>query len=470
MPAPAKGHAPDIPTEPLVPSKQVISGWGRYRLVEALLSRPDCLRDVRIPDQGTLICRGEGRSYGDASISSRGLTVITSSLSNICRFDASTGVVVAEAGTTFGDLLSHVVPHGWFPPVTPGTKRVSLGGAVAADVHGKNHHHDGSIGSHVLELDLILADGRRVVCSPQRNAELFWATVGGMGLTGMIATVTLQLIPIETSSISAQHFKAPNLETTFRWLEDREHDDQYTVAWVDCLSRGRSLGRSILIRGHHARRDEMGARDLSVKARTSYRIPVNIRSSMVTPLSARVFNFLYYVVQGRKTAPFLVDYDRFFYPLDMVTNYNLVYGRRGFLQYQFMIPHGRAEEGVRLILERFVNTQRGIYLAVLKRFGSANPGPLSFPDKGYTLALDLPMTGGNLLKQLDEMDDIVLTFGGRVYLAKDARLTPERFRPMYPRLNEWLRVKQAVDPSWRFNSDLASRLGIDTMSVSPVQG
>jgi FAD/FMN-containing dehydrogenase len=429
-------------------------------VADSLLSRPTCLRELTLPDEGTVICRGQGRSYGDAAISSDGLVVITSGAHEISRFDADSGVLVAEAGLTFDDMLRTVVPLGWFPPVTPGTKHVSLGGAVAADIHGKNHHHDGSIGSHIIELELVLADGRHVTCSQLTNAELFWATVGGMGLTGMIVNVTLQLIPIETSSIATQHVKAPNLEAAFRCFEDGEYDDQYTVAWIDCLSRGRSLGRSVVIRGHHARRGELKAQGLSVNGDARFSIPIDCPSFVVNPLGVAIFNQLYYSIQGRKTRQFAADFDQFFYPLDVVSNWNRLYGKRGFLQYQFVVPEAGAFAGTCRVLERVVSRRRAIFLAILKRFGPGNPAPLSFPTSGYTLALDLPMTGPDTLRLLDELDEIVLEYGGRVYLAKDARLSPDRFRRMYPRLGEWRRVKQVVDPHERFTSDLSRRLGL----------
>jgi FAD/FMN-containing dehydrogenase len=335
-----------------------------------------------------------------------------------------------------------------------------VGGAVAADIHGKNHHHDGSIGSHVIELELLLADDRRVTCSPRTNAELFWATVGGMGLTGMIVKVTLQLIPIATSSIAAQHVKAPDLEAAFRCFEGSEYDDQYTVAWVDCLSRGRSLGRSVVMRGHHAQQGELKAEGLSVNGNARFNIPIDCPSFVVNPFGVAIFNQLYYSIQGRKTREFVADFGQFFYPLDSVRNWNRLYGKRGFLQYQFMVPEAGAFVGTRRVLERVVSRRRAIFLAVLKRFGAGNPAPLSFPARGYTLTLDLPMTGPDTLRLLDELDDIVLEYGGRVYLAKDARLSADRFRRMYPRLGEWQRVKQVVDPHERFTSDLSRRLGL----------
>ncbi len=442
---------------------ETIAGWGRYPITRSRVSRPTHLGDIAFPAIGTMICRGEGRSYGDAAISSDGLVVVTTGLKTVCEFDPTTGVLVAEAGMTIADILKTVVPRGWFPAVTPGTKHVSLGGAVAADVHGKNHHRDGSFVSYVNDLEMITPDGNTMHCSPVSSSDLFWATAGGMGLTGMITKVAVQLLPIESSLILAQHFKAPELETALRWLEDAEHDDQYTVAWIDCASGGRNLGRSIVMRGHHARRHELptnGTPPLRVPAQSAHQMPVDLPSFALNPWSVALFNQLYYFTQGRKTQPFLVNYDQFFYPLDMVGDWNRLYGKRGFLQYQFMIPDKGAAEGMRRILERLVQSRRASFLAVLKRFGPGNGGPLSFPAKGFTLALDLPMSGCDVLDLLDELDEVVLELGGRVYLAKDARLAPDRFRRMYPRLDEWLSVKRAIDPGGRFSSDLSRRLGL----------
>ena len=440
---------------------QSLSGWGRYPVARSRLVHPARLDQLGLPSSGTMICRGEGRSYGDAAISSEGVVVLTSQLRAVLSFDAATGLLVAEAGMSIADILRTFVPMGWFPGVTPGTKFVSLGGAIAADVHGKNHHRDGAFSHYVRSLELITADGSRVQCSPDLHADLFWATAGGMGLTGIITKVAVQLVPIESSMIVAQHFQAPDLETTLRWLEDAEHDDRYTVAWIDCLSPGRRMGRSIVMRGHHARRDELpagGGDALAVPRRRALRLPIDLPAFVLNPLSVAVFNQLYYTVQGRTTKPFLVDYDRFFYPLDAVGDWNRLYGARGFLQYQCMIPDGDAADGMRRVLEQVVRSRRASFLAVLKRFGAASPGPLAFPGKGLTLALDLPMSGDDVLHLLDELDELVIGLGGRVYLAKDARLSAVRMRRMYPRLDEWLAVKRAVDSEGRFASDLSRRL------------
>jgi FAD/FMN-containing dehydrogenase len=439
--------------------RQRISGWGRYPVGEAMVSSPETLDATSMPRDGTLICRGEGRSYGDAAITSDGLVLRTTSANRLRHFDARTGTCVADAGLTFDELLRLVVPRGWFPPVTPGTKHVSIGGAVAADVHGKNHHRDGSFADHVHELELVLADGTTRRCSRDCDADLFWATVGGMGLTGVITEATFRLKPIETSLVRVQHERSPDLDSTFRWFDDEGRDDSYTVAWLDCLAPGRAMGRGILMRGHHATRDEAPDAALSVMSRRPYRLPA-LLSVLLNRVSVAAFNELYYMIQGRRIDPFLVGYDPFFYPLDGVDGWNRLYGRRGFVQYQFMVPVRDGELCVRRVLDRVRRSSCPVFLAGLKRFGPGNQAPLSFPGEGYTLAMDLPMSGGPLLRLLDELDDIVLECGGRVYLAKDARLSSTRFRRMYPRLDEWMRIKRQVDPEDRFRSGLSERLGL----------
>ncbi len=440
---------------------KVISGWGRYPTAEAVLVRPEQIKQVQLPVQGSLICRGQGRGYGDAAISSVGQVMLMERLNRFLAFDSATGILTAEAGVTLAEVLETFVPRGWFPAVTPGTQEVSLGGAVAADVHGKNHHHEGSFGAHVTELELILADGRRQRCSPDQEAALFWATVGGMGLTGIITEVSFRLIPVETAAIVVQHYQAPNLETTYQWLEDSAHDDKYTVAWIDCASRGAKLGRGIVIGGHHARRDELPAawgEPLRPRPQRRRTIPFDLPALALNRLTVAAFNERYYRHQGGKQGLFITDYSTFFYPLDALSHWNRLYGRRGFLQYQAAIPQPQALEGVRRLLEHLTESRQVAFLAVLKRFGPGNPAPLSFPLAGYTLALDVPMRGEKVLTLLQQLDEIVIEFGGRVYLAKDARLSPESLRAMYPRLKEWQQVKHAIDPEGRFQSDLSRRL------------
>lgn len=440
---------------------KVISGWGRYPTAESVLVRPEQLKQVQLPEEGSLICRGQGRSYGDAAISSKGQVMLTERLNRFLAFDSGTGILTAEAGVSLAEVLETFVPRGWFPAVTPGTQQVSLGGAVAADAHGKNHHHEGSFGAHVTELELILADGRRQRCSPHQEVALFWATVGGMGLTGIITEVSFRLIPIETAAIVARHYQAPNLEATYEWLADSAHDDQYTVAWIDCISRGSQLGRGVVMGGHHARRDELPSEwtePLRPRPQRQRNIPFDLPSLVLNRFTVAAFNGRYYRRQGSKEGPFITDYSTFFYPLDALTHWNRLYGRRGFLQYQVALPEAHALEGIRRLLEHLTGSRQVAFLAVLKRFGEGNPAPLSFPLAGYTLALDLPMRGAKVLNLLQQLDEIVIDCEGRVYLAKDARLSPESLQAMYPRLKEWQQVKQAIDPQGRFQSNLSRRL------------
>ncbi|ADE15269.1 FAD linked oxidase domain protein [Nitrosococcus halophilus Nc 4] len=440
---------------------KVISGWGRYPVAESILVRPEQMRQVRMPEGDSLICRGQGRSYGDAAISSQGWVMLTERLNRFLAFDSVTGLLTAEAGVTLAEILETFVPRGWFPTVTPGTQYVSLGGAVAADVHGKNHHHGGTFAAHVTELELILADGRRQRCSPGKNEALFWATVGGMGLTGIITEVSFRLMPIETAAIVAQHYAAPDLETTFKWLEDADHDDQYSVAWIDCAGRGRQLGRGIVMGGHHAGRDELPSdweEPLGFSPRQPKNVPFDLPRFVLNRFTVAAFNEHYYRRQGSKKRPFVTNCHDFFYPLDALNDWNRLYGKRGFLQYQVAIPEPHAYEGMRCLLESLASSRQPSFLAVLKRLGPGNAAPLSFPLAGYTLALDLPMAGEKVLNLLRRLDELVLEYGGRVYLAKDARLSPESLRTMYPRLGEWQQIKRMVDPEGRFQSDLSRRL------------
>jgi FAD/FMN-containing dehydrogenase len=437
-----------------------ISGWGRYPVQVCELERPERYADLR-PTTECVIARGQGRSYGDASLNEHARIILTERIDRMLELDTSLGILKAEAGVTLADILSVIVKQGWFLPVTPGTKFVSLGGCIAADVHGKNHHHDGSFAEHVLGIVLILADGSYKTCSATENAELFWATVGGMGLTGIISEVTLKLIPIQTSQIMVTNHAAKNLEHLFQLLQDPAIDDQYSVAWIDCLARGEELGRGIAMFGHHASISEFtAANPLSSKPKRTRSLPFNFPSWILNPLSISLFNRLYYRKESRKQSPFLTDYDSYFYPLDAIGLWNRMYGKRGFVQYQCVIPDATALAGMTALLKELSASRRSSFLAVLKRFGAEGKGLLSFPLPGYTLALDLPIRDKGLFSLLDKLDHIVLQHGGRVYLAKDARISAESFRAMYPRYSEWLKIKLNIDPKIRFSSSLSRRLKI----------
>jgi len=440
-----------------------LSGWGRHPRVRAEVVRPEYVSAVDVTRWGRVLARGLGRSYGDAALSKEGVVLLTERLNRLLDFDDRAGLLRAEAGVTLADLLSVFAPRGWIPPVTPGTKFVTLGGCVAADVHGKNHHREGAFGAHVEALELILADGARATCSPAQNADLFRATVGGMGLTGVITEVTLRLKPVETSFVIVRHHAARDLSESLALLDDPTYDDEYTVCWVDMLARGARAGRGVLIRGQHARPSELPREYRALEppeTATRFDLPFDLPAWALSRLSASAFNQLYFRTQARRRAPFVADFNRFFYPLDALGAWNRAYGKRGFVQYQCVLPLKESARGLGRLREALAESRQPCFLAVLKRFGPEGPGLLSFPMPGYTLALDFPVGGEELFALLRKFDDLVLEHGGRVYLAKDACLDPERFRLMYPRFAEWLEIKRRVDPGDRFRSELSRRLGI----------
>ena len=444
---------------------KLLSGWGRYPVQICELERPERYADLR-PTTDTLIARGQGRSYGDASLNENGRVMLTERIDRMLELDVKQGILKAEAGVTLADILPVIVKQGWFLPVTPGTKSVSLGGCVASDVHGKNHHHDGGFSEHVLSIVLILADGSYKSCSATENSELFWATVGGMGLTGIISEVTLKLMPIQTAKIMVTNHAASNLKHLFQLLQNPTLDDSYSVAWIDCLAKGEQLGRGIAMFGHHASTTECtDVQRLQSKAKSSRTLPFDFPSWVLNPLSISLFNKLYYFKESRKKLPFLNDYDSYFYPLDGIKQWNRMYGKRGFLQYQCVIPEATALSGMTALLQELSASSRSSFLAVLKRFGTEGKGLLSFPMPGFTLALDLPIRDKGLFSLLDKLDRIVLEHGGRVYLAKDARLSAESFKAMYPRHEEFLKLKQSIDPAHRFSSSLSRRLSLTKTQV-----
>ncbi len=380
-------------------------------------------------------------------------------------------------GVSLQSLMERLVPLGWFVPVSPGTRLVTVGGAIAADIHGKNHHVDGSFCSHVVELTLVTPSGTRVV-SPGSDPDLFWATAGGMGLTGIVTRATIQMIPVETSWMLVDTERAEDLDTAMDKMLTGDGDYRYSVAWIDCQSTGRRLGRSVLTRGDHARFDELPERlrrdpdgHAGFVPRTLARVPVTPPGGLLNPLTVGAFNEFWF----RKAPVHAVarphHMSGFFHPLDGVGGWNRLYGPRGFLQYQFVVPDEQGET-VRRVIERLTEVRLASFLAVLKRFGPGDPGPLSFPAPGWTLALDLPVGYPGLGRLLDSLDEAVVEAGGRVYLAKDSRVAPAAFESMYPRLGEWREVKDRVDPDGVLRSDLGRRLGLchDEQHPVPVAG
>lgn len=405
------------------------------------------------------IARGLGRAYGDPATNGGGQVVRLAGATRI-SIDPSNCSVTAGAGVSLDELLRVLVPAGWFVPVTPGTRFVTVGGAVASDIHGKNHHVDGSFGSHVTHLRMMLADGSMVEIGPDRDPELFWATVGGMGLTGIITEVTFRVFPIETSRVAVDTFRLPDLDSVMARMVETEEAVRYSVAWLDLMASGRHLGRGVLTNGDHATAAQLGrnADPLRYGPRRPIGLPPIVPApGLINRMTVQAFNELWFRSAPRERLSEVQEIPTFFHPLDAIDGWNQVYGRRGFLQYQFVVPD--AEAGVLCrIVEQFAASRLPIFLVVLKRFGPANPAPLSFPMSGWQLAVDVGTKHHGLAELLRRFDELVLGAGGRHYLAKDFHATPSVVRRGYPRLDEWLDIRRRVDPGGRWQSDMSRRL------------
>jgi len=434
---------------------EALSGWGRHPVRSGHVVRPTRLA---VPG-GTspLLARGLGRAYGDAAVpgSTEAIVIDTTRADRILAFDLDSGRLTCEAGLSLADLLRVVVPHGFFPPVTPGTKFVTVGGCVASDVHGKNHHRDGSFGGYAERLTLRLADGSEAVCGPSLERPLFLATVGGMGLTGLIVEVVFRLSRIESPWIALETERVGSLHDMLAGLR-ASRDWPYTVGWIDGFARGPALGCGVLMRGRHASRAE--AADRPAPRRRAHHVPIDAPSWLLNPPLAQLFNRVYRARHGRRHACRLVPYEQFFYPLDALLDWNRLYGRRGFLQYQCAIPLAAGAAPVTALLGRLTRRGAAPLLAVIKDFGPGSEAFLSFPIEGITLSLDLRYQGPPTEALIDELNNIVLEAGGRVYLAKDAVTRADDFGRMMPKLGEWTAVRDRVDPHRRFRSAQSTRL------------
>ena len=444
---------------------QPLSGWGCFPVEQCKVYRPESRRQLAtILESGaqpSFISYGLGRSYGDAPLNSQGGVVRHTRLNRFLAFDAQAGVLECEAGVSLAEIIQYFLPRGFFLPVTPGTKFVTVGGAIAADVHGKNHHQDGTLGNFVLDFKLLTSGGEKISCSPNSNSEVFWATLGGMGLTGVILSARIKLRPVTSAYVLVDYQKATNLEDALGRMAESDVRYQYSVAWIDCLATARHMGRAILMRGNHASANELPAnirRPLDEPSHARWTVPCNFPSLALNSITVGMFDSLYYGTH-RNSVRQLVDLEKFFYPLDAIHHWNRLYGRRGFVQYQVALPLAGGLEGLRELLTRLARSRRASFLAVLKRFGKSNPGLLSFPIEGYTLALDLPVASG-LIPLLHELDRMVLNYGGRIYLAKDAVMTSQTFAAMYPKLGQFRAIKRKLDPHGLLSSSQARRLGI----------
>ncbi len=441
-----------------------LAGWGNYPRLPTEQLAPLCADAIAplLARRTGLIARGQGRAKGDAAIG-MAATLSSSALKRMRRFDPATGELTVEAGVTIADILATFVPRGFFLKVVPGTKFVSVGGAVAADVHGKNHHRDGGFGDHVSALRLVLPSGEIVTCSRHENAELFYATIGGMGLTGVIVEATLSLMPVETGWLVQETQVAHNLDAAIAALEATS-SHTYSVAWIDCLARGPALGRSLIYAADHA---GIADKDRFAPARDAFAptrrpgpaMPAFVPSFAVNSLSVRGFNALYFRRGARQAGtPQLVHWDPYFFPLDSIAHWNRIYGPRGFLQHQCVIPAHAARNVLSEILDRVARRGSASFLAVLKQLGDSH-GLMSFPLRGYTLAMDFPIND-SLFGFLDELDTIVTAAAGRIYLAKDARQSRATFAAGYAGLGDLRDIRRRIGATDTLVSHLSARLGI----------
>lgn len=437
-----------------------LSGWGANVRVNCRLLEPETPTAVALSlDRSGSIPRGLGRSYGDAALNSNGQVLGIGRLNRYLGFDGDTGTLICESGASLADIIRDFSPRGWFPMVTPGTKYVTVGGCIASDVHGKAHHSQGTFSNCIDELLVLLADGRQVTASRTENEELFWATFGGMGLLGIVLTAKMRLRRIDTTYFRQKCVVARNLEEMLDALEEYDQVFPYSVATLDVFATGKHLGRGVLVGGDHASREDLpnglARRPLMVSGPPTLNVPFQLPAFTLNRLTVRVLNSIIQRIQSR--IPMIGHYDNFLYPLDGISNWNRAYGPSGFTQYQFVIPFSGGLERMRRILSAIVTAGELPFLNVLKRFGKQSGGLLSFPQEGYTFAIDLPIRKGTIAL-LRRLDDMVLDSGGRVYLAKDSYLAADTFRSMYPAVRQWLGVKAKYDPMGVFTSDLARRL------------
>ncbi len=441
----------------MLKKNNTISGWGNFPTVNTKLTKVKSINHLieTVKRLKTVIYYGNGRSYGDSALNKR--MVQCQRLSEPIDFNPETGIVHINADVLIGDLIDHILPFGWFPPVVPGTKFVTIGGAIAADIHGKNHHLEGCISQHIISFNLLLPNGDIIVCTKQNNVNLFNATCGGMGLTGIILNAKIKMRPVESRYVRQTCYKAKNIEELFSHFEKYD-SNSYSVAWLDCTAKDENLGRGILMTGEFLNNKKLEKQHFA--KRFKFNVPFYFPSWFLNPILLKIFNtFYFYLLSLNERKKVITDYDNFFFPLDKILNWNRLYGKHGFVQYQFVLPKENSMEGIKKILHKISSSKQGSPLAVLKLFGKKNDNYLSFPLKGYTLALDFK--NHPLVNQLlDDLDKIVLENKGRVYLAKDARIKKHIFEPGYDRLSEFRKLRKKYKMDTKFQSLQSKRLGL----------
>jgi FAD/FMN-containing dehydrogenase len=439
-----------------------VSNWGNYPKAKVEFYEfedIDALREL-LRRSTNVIPRGNGRCYGDSALAPQ----IISSLryNKFLAFDQQKGRIHCQAGVLLADILEVAVPRGWFFLATPGTKLITVGGAIASNVHGKSQHKTGNFCDHVLEMEIMLGDGTIMKCSPTENADLFWTTCGGMGLTGVILNATIQLRPIETAYIRQESIKARNLDEMMDLFEESE-EWTYSVAWIDCLAKGQQMGRGYIMRGEHAtvadlKQESHKRNPLKIKSSRKLNVPITFPSFALNGWTVKLFNTLIYWRHPQGKVKSIETYDKFFYPLDIIANWNRIYGQRGFTQYQFILPKTASRTGLQEILEKIAQRGMGSFLAVLKLYGEQH-GYLPFAMEGYSLALDFPIKDG-LFEFLEELDQIVLAYGGRLYLSKDVRMDKVMFMQSYPEVERFIRNVKDLNHGSKFRSFQSDRVGI----------
>jgi decaprenylphospho-beta-D-ribofuranose 2-oxidase len=432
--------------------KTVISGWGNYPKHDSLVLTPQSVSSYQnqIEQHPSVIARGMGRSYGDSANAT--VVLQTTYSDHLIEFDANTGLLHVEAGVQLRDILKITVKAGWFLAVTPGTSFVTVGGAIASDVHGKNHHVAGTFGQHVVSITMLLGTGEVVTASPTNHADLFHATCGGMGLTGVILSAIIQLTRTPSAFIAQKTIKAGCIEAACERFEENSKST-YSVAWIDCLATGKDLGRSVLMVGEH---DDSGGRDLAIK--TPITVPIHTPAALLNSMTMRAFNNAYWAKSTHnktQTVPLLP----YFYPLDAIGGWNKLYGKAGFVQFQFVLPKADGVANMRTILTQIARSGQGSFLAVLKQFGSANKNLLSFPIEGYTLALDFKMSL-SIINLLHKLEGMVAGMRGRVYLTKDALMQEVSFKTTYTNWQEFENVRHKYGAIGKFASAQSKRLGL----------